>query len=101
MKTSHVRQENSITEDTQAVRASWGKEHGAGRAWCGSAAVGTDAKVLTLTQGEGEEDDCQGGGSPGLLVFLFFSRLTVSASKEDSSEILRIKGAGAPAPGSA
>lgn len=99
VKTSHVKQQTSITEDKQAVTTRHWKEHGALNDLF-SSAVGTDLKVFILDQCDWEEGDCQDGGFRGFLIFLSFSCLTVSPSKEDSSDILWMKEREAPTIGS-
>lgn len=100
MKISHVKQETNITEDKQAVRASCWNEQGARNVLLCSVHVGTDSKVLILRKGDWEEGDCQDGGFLGFFIFLSFSCLTVSPSKEESSDILWIKEREAPTIGS-
>lgn len=100
MRISHDKQETNITEDKQAVRASHWNGHGAPSVLFCSDVVGTDSKVLTLKQCELEESDCQDGGFRVLRIFLSFSCLTASPSKDDSSDILWMKEREAPTIGS-
>lgn len=91
IKTSHVEQEINTTEDKQAVRTShWNGQGALNMLFC-SDVVGTDSKVLILDRCDWEEGDCQDVGFLAFLIFFSFSCLTVSPSKEDSSDILWMK----------
>lgn len=87
VKISHVKQVNNIIVDKHAIRASHWNEQGAVEVLFCSAVVGTVSKVLILERGDWEEADCQDGGFRAFFIFLSFSCLTVSPSKEDSSAI--------------
>lgn len=100
MKINHVKQVNSISVDKHAISASHWNEQGAIEVLLCSAVVGTVSKVLILERGDWEEADCQDGGFRDFLIFLNFSCLTVSPSKEDSSETRWTNERGAPATGS-
>lgn len=100
VKMSHVKQVNRMSVDKHAIRASHWKEHGAIEVLLCSAVVGTVSKVLIRERGDWEEADCQDGGFRDFLIFLSFSCLTVSPSREDSSQMRWMKERGAPATGS-
>lgn len=100
MNTSQVEQQTNVTEDKKAVTTSHLNEHGAQDVLFSSDVLGTDSNVLILDQCDWESGDCQDGGFLDFLSFLSFSCLTVSPSKEDSSDILWIKEREAPTIGS-
>lgn len=99
VRSSHVKQPNSITEDKHAARTSQWNEYGAlSVLFC--SVVGTDSNVLILGRRDSEWGDCQDREFLDFLIFLIFSYLTVSPSKDESSEIRWIKERGAPMIGS-
>lgn len=89
-----------MTADKQAVTARNLKEQGAMKVLFCSAAVGTDSPVWILKHGDWEEADCHDGGFRLFFIVRRFSCLTVSPSREDSSDILWRKEREAPTTGS-
>ena len=100
VKSSHDKQETRITEDKQAVRTSHWNEHGSLNALFCSDVVGTDSMVLILDRCDWDKGDCQDGGFLSFLIFLSLSCLAVSASREDSTDVLWRKEREAPTTGS-
>lgn len=99
VKISHVRQNTRTSEDRQALRASHWNEHGARNVFLCSV-LGTDLEVWIRGQGDWVEGDCQEDGFRDFIVFLSFSCLAVSPSKEESSESRCMKQREAPTIGS-